>query len=515
MLVVHLIRPNFSYQWILASVGVLIAWPMILLSRLGGPQVIPLIVWQPESLSPTSPGLLLDDISWSYSLAIVTLGLAVILTAVARLRQVTWRAWAGDLTLTGLGLLAVLSGNPLTLLLGWATLDLAELVILLGQVYESSVRGRIVIAFSARIGGIIMLIIACMVAWANGETLTFSSIPPVSSLFLILAAGLRLGVLPLHLPFLQEPPLRRGLGTISRLIPAAASLILLTRTATVGIQGIYTPFLIVLTALTAFFGSAIWAASRDELSGRQFWILGIASLSVVAAIEAKPDASLAWGIACILSGGLLFLTSLRHRWLIPLGIIGMVNFSGLPFTPAWDGTQIYQISNSSAGYSNTLIIIANIIFLISLSLLMVGYVRQILRDIEPQTDVERWVWLIYPAGLIALPLTHWLLGLSFLPEIRDVSIAGWVSGGIAFVLAIIIRIIGGRSPRLQQIRDIPWLTTFWGKLFSLDWFYQFIWILYRSFGRIISFISGIMEGEGGVLWALILLILMFELLFSQ
>jgi hypothetical protein len=146
---------------------------------------------------------------------------------------------------------------------------------------------------------------------------------------------------------------------------------------------------------------------------------------------------------------------------------------------------------------------------------MVGYLRHTLRDIDTQTNAERWVWFIYPAGLIALPLTHWLLGLSFLPEIQDVSIAGWISGLVVFVMAFMIRFIGRRSPRLQQIRDIPWLTTIWGKLFSLDWFYQFIWLLYRSFGRIISFISNIMEGEGGVLWALILLILMFEILLSQ
>ncbi len=42
--------------------------------------------------------------------------------------------------------------------------------------------------------------------------------PPQAGLLLIVAAGLRLGVLPVHLPYNSESSLRRGLGTMLRLV---------------------------------------------------------------------------------------------------------------------------------------------------------------------------------------------------------------------------------------------------------------------------------------------------------
>jgi hypothetical protein len=53
-----------------------------------------------------------------------------------------------------------------------------------------------------------------------------------SRFYLLLAAGLRLGVLPLHLPYASEAAIRRGFGSALRLISAGSSLILLARIPT-------------------------------------------------------------------------------------------------------------------------------------------------------------------------------------------------------------------------------------------------------------------------------------------
>ena len=63
-------------------------------------------------------------------------------------------------------------------------------------------------------------------------------------LSLLIAVGLRLGVLPLHIYYLHEPPLRRGLGSMLRFVPAAASLVLLARIGEVGIPLEITPYLL-------------------------------------------------------------------------------------------------------------------------------------------------------------------------------------------------------------------------------------------------------------------------------
>jgi hypothetical protein len=38
------------------------------------------------------------------------------------------------------------------------------------------------------------------------------------------------------------------------------------------------------------------------------------------------------------------------------------------------------------------------------------------------------------------------------------------------------------------------------------------WAIYRSIGRLIAIVTSIMEGEGGVLWAMVLLVILISLL---
>src|SRR5258706_4150316 len=87
---------------------------------------------------------------------------------------------------------------------------------------------KVVIAFSTRAIGIGVLLWANIVSISSGNTFDFNSITPSAGLYLVVAAGLRLGVLPLHLPYSAESSLRRGFGTSLRLISAASSLVLLS-----------------------------------------------------------------------------------------------------------------------------------------------------------------------------------------------------------------------------------------------------------------------------------------------
>jgi hypothetical protein len=48
-------------------------------------------------------------------------------------------------------------------------------------------------------------------------------------------------------------------------------------------------------------------------------------------------------------------------------------------------------------------------------------------------------------------------------------------------------------------------------LLSLRWLYRLTWALYERVGQIVSWLSIILEGEGGVLWTLFLLVLLMTL----
>jgi hypothetical protein len=497
MLVIRLIRPGFAYYWLVATAGAFLTWVLVLVMSFQLPQSIRLLEWSPGILFPASPTLLADHTTWPYAFAVATLALAVILTAVARLQQYNWKMWASTLTLASMGILAIFSGNLLTLLMAWAAIDLVELIILFIQIEDSSDRERAVISFSARAAGIMLLLWAGVVG-APGDPFIFTDIPAEASVYLLLAAGLRLGVLPLHLPFARELPLRRGLGSMLRLAPAASSLMLLTRTAAVGVAQPIQPYLFALASLSAIYGALGWLTASDELRGRPFWVLGFASLAVAAAIKGHPQASQAWGLACLLTGGLLFLSSAKYRKLLIIFVLGILGITGLPFTPAWDGTHLYAAPLD----------LFLPVFLIGQAILLTGYLRHALAASSDLTGSERWIRTVYPLGLGLLPFSHYLLAWRTpLPVDSTGNYAEWWAGPAVLIMTAVLVYLGQRDLQLP-----PVVVPFWNRLFSLGWMTSLVWGIYRSFSRLIVIVTSIMEGEGGVLWAMVLLVILVSLL---
>lgn len=501
ILILRLARPNFVYHWLIAVAGALVAWPVLIVAGFRLPQTLTLVTWQIGTVFSSTVNLSLDQFSWPYALGLTTLVLAVILTDVARAGEADWANWAGSLFETALGLLAVMAGNPLTLLLAWTAIDLVELLVLLGEVLPSKVRERIVLAFSVRVLGSVLLIAAGVVAWSDNQTLTFAITSPQPILLMILAAGLRLGVFPLHLPFLQELSLRRGVGTIIRLVPAVTAFVLLGRMAFAlegaGVKVLFAPVLLGLAGLAALFSGASWLIAIDELEGRQTWILGMGSLVIASTIRAQPVASLAWGLATVFSGGLLFLSSLRDRRISWLPLLGLVGLSTLPFTPAWNGSNLFR-----APFDPFLLL-----FFIAFVLLMLGYYRHALRPGARLGGVERWVWVIYPVGLALLPATHFAIGWLIKPTLTEVSLAGWLLGpiGVAFLIA---GIIWGR----RDIRIPQFIVDILDYVFSFRWLYFLFGLLFRLVERLVVFLTTILEGAGGVLWIALWILLLIAFL---
>lgn len=503
MFALRLIRPGFVYQWLIAVFGALIAWPLTFLIGIPLPKSLTIINWQAGTLFPPEIGLEVDRISWSFAIALVTLVLAVILTDSVRAAEADWSNWAGCLMLTALGLLAVLAANPLTLLMAWTALDLVELTVLLRQVSGSRASRQVIFVIMTRLVGSGVLIAAWIIAQTQGQVLSFAEIPPLSIFLLTLAAGLRLGILPLHLPFLQELPLRRSLGTMLRLVPVAASLVLVARLA-LAQENTSEPFLLstlmlVLVGLASLFAGIVWMLAPNELEGRPAWILGTASLAVASAVRGSAEASLAWGLAAIFLGGQIFLASIRERrfsWILWIGLAGL---SALPFTPTWNGTYLF-----TAPYLPVLILLQ-----MCLVFMFLGFARHSQSREVSLSGVERWVWLIYPFGLIILPLVFFAFGWWSRPALSEVPLAGWLVGPVTILLAIpgvwLHRQEGRLTGRLlESIRS----------LFSFLWLFNLANAFFHLAERFVRFINDILEGEGGVLWALLWVVMLITLIWA-
>lgn len=504
LLILQFAVPNFRYNWLIATGGALLAWISVFVWQAQMPLALQFPAWQPEILFSQSPTFVGDGIAWIFSLSLATLCLAIILTAVVRSNFPRPINWVGTLILTSLGILAVLADNPLTLVLIWAAIDISELITQMRVVEDPYRSERTVIAFASRVAGTFVLLWADMVSVANGQGLDFRSSPPQAGLYLLLAAGLRVGVLPLHLPYSGESSLRRGFGTGLRMISAASSLILLARIPTTSLTSPLTPYLLILVALAAVYGGWQWLRAPDELTGRPFWLIGMGSLAVAAALRGNPLGAAAWGCGLILAGGALFLSSEQNRWLARALLVGAWGISGLPFSLTAAGWNSGFIPPLLGWLAWPFLMAAH-------AMLVAGFVRHSLRLLTRVTGEEHPIWArnVYPIGISLLLLVTILLGLF-----------GWdgaLQAGNLFVAMLTSLMVAGLVWLTPRVRILNPVRAHWVKPASSSWLdmgYRALWNLYRQLGRISNVISGVLEGESGVMWTLLVLVL-FASFFAQ
>ncbi|HNT53933.1 MAG TPA: hypothetical protein PKG95_04425, partial [Anaerolineaceae bacterium] len=411
------------------------------------------------------------------------------------------------LMLVGLGLLAVFAVSPLALVLMWTAIDIVEMLALLGTTSGDRQERAIVTSFSFRVVGTLLILLAALQGGPEA-TFDFISTRPQLSLLLVLGAGLRLGVLPLNVPYAHEPVLRRGIGTLLRMVAAASSLVLLARLPAKAVPDNWLPWLLLFAALAALYGAGRWVAAKDALNGRPYWIVAMAALAIVCVAQGQPQASLAWGVAMILPGSLLFLMSARSAGLLVISALGLLGLLGLPFTPAaggWAGL----LGNPMTGNG--------MLFLVVQALLGLGYLRHALAPIQPWRELESWARIVYPLGLVLLVIADILIGIWGGPDFFTLGV--WWAAVIATGL-IGILVVGNHL--LRPFRQAGWLVALGrqivnllSKIISLTWFYRLLEWLYHQLGKIVRFLSLIFEGDGGVLWTLVFLALLITLIRSQ
>ena len=493
LVILRTTQPNARYGWLVASSGAALAVASVFIWLAQMPFQLTLPAWEPESLFSTPVLFSADGISWAFAISIAVLTLSILLTAVTRPVFVNSLSWAGILSLGGMGILAVTANNPLTLLLMWAFLDMTELVSQLSSVKGEKSSERVVISFATRMLGIGLLLWAYIESLASGNTVVFQSMPAGTGIYLVIAAGLRLGVLPLHLPYAADSSLRRGFGTALRLIGAVSSLSVLGR-----IQIIPTGFtfiLMILASVAAIYGGWMWLRAPDELSGRPYWMIGMASLAVLSALNGNPIGAAAWGCAMLLVGGALFLSSVQDVRLSRALLIGSWSLSALPFSltgGAWVGNLSFTV----------------VFALAAQALMMAGFVRHALRasSTESLDDQPSWAKAVYPLGIILLLVIQFLIGFIGWDGARQIGnifpalLASFLTLGLVW---------GTRRFRIFNPVRAHWVTTAGAGVNSL---YQWLWSLYHGLARLAQSITEALEGEGGIMWTLLFLILFISII---
>ena len=512
IMILQRVRPSYGDSWLVAMGVSLVVWGLVLALRWQENAAISLSMWWPVDRTAFLT-FQADRISWMYAFSLASLGIAAALTASVRLRyEISSMVWAETLLLQGASLLVVLSGSFTTLIFVWTVIDIVELLVMLSNVRQASLRQSAVLSFILSMTGTFMVVWATIRSHAFGTPLNLNNIIPEVGLLLILAVGLRLGVVPLHLPYGEEPRLRRGLGTIVRLSAAASSLVVLARLPMQAIPDRWHTFMLVFAALAAVYGGAMWATAKNELDGRPYLVISVAGMAFACVIQGNPIASIAWGVGLILYGGLVFLASIHYLPVYIIAILGVLGFSGLPFTPS---------ANGWTGLISPKFAAESVFFILAQALLLMGYLRHILRPAGEVKGLESWAKIVYPAGLGGLVVIGWVIAL--FGQAGGLAMGVWWAAVLAVVLA------GGgwwlmsrTGAREEAAEGEGWFAVVakpvghWvGVVFGLNWLYRSLYVFYRLLQRMVKFFSLLLEGQGGMLWALLLLALLGTLIASS
>jgi hypothetical protein len=281
------------------------------------------------------------------------------------------------------------------------------------------------------------------------------------------------------------------------MISVASSLTLLARIPSSSLASSFTPYLLILAALAAVYGGWMWLRAPDELNGRAFWIVGMSSLAIAAALRANPMGATAWGCAIVLAGGALFLSSEQSRWLRRALLLGAWGISALPFSLTASGWTGGAPGSWVAWLAWPFLILAH-------AMLLAGFIRHSQRMSAAPGNADQPIWArnVYPIGIGILLLVATVLGLF-----------GW-SGALRFgnafaSLPVALLALGllWLTPRLRILNPVR---AHWVRPANTSWLdggYQVLWNLYRQLGRVSTVISNMLEGESGVMWTLLFLAL--------
>jgi hypothetical protein len=501
----RLIRRGSLHTWLI-TVGVLLTWGSVLLWQFNLPWRLMPVKWMPAAPVAIAPLLFADSMAWYYALSLIALTAAIILTSAARSGHTGTSSWPEMLALGGLAVLSVLVDSPFGLALVWMLIDLAQFMI--------AVRRNTFSGEQVRFSFGIQLIATALILWAGvvgassstGQTFSIETAPSQAGIFLLLAAILRISTLPFRLvdPSVENVE-RRGFDTILWMASAVASLALFARVPIHEFDPRWLLVLLLLSALAALVSGWKWLFAPDELQGRASWFIGLSALSLVACLSGNPAGSVAWGVFMILFGGILFLYSVRQIWLTRIFVLASLFMLSLPFT-----------LTASAWFGNLpLPFLLWPIFVLAHAMFAAGYLRHLFHPSEVEfAQLPNWSQATYVLGMGLLLLTI-LLG-SIWGWAGALKMGVWTTGVAVLLFSGIVFFASFYLPRIALLKPLiasgpPSINRKPSRLaviFSLlarvfSFFYQLI-------GSLSIYLSDLLEGDGGLLWTLLLLILLIS-----
>lgn len=475
----NLFQRDFRSSWLLAVSGAGLSFASLFFLRFRLPLSSGFSAWWAGEGLVSSISFLLDGVSWQIALVSAGLVLSFFLTEVRHAMSAPWLNWAVNLALGISSLLAVFSADLLTLAFFWILIDLVTTLAWLRFVTRPEERWVALNFLLANIAASFLLLSAWIL-------LGFSS--QFGNLLTIVSTILRLGVIS------SSPASRLDSNQTSylRLLPMASVLVLLSRP--LALEGVTLIAMLAFLLPLAFFNALRVNQPADVGQGVQFVERGFATLTVMAAAVGQPTIALSLGLVTLVVGSLLSLAKSVRSWRWPIILVTVFFLCGLPFA-------------TIEATSRTALIL--LVFLPVYAALVSGWARSALGE-APEVPVnEPWMGVIRTLGLLIIPSIFGLLAIGLAPAPSNPIQTVWWPGIALIALTALIFFAGRRASRLLHVSQ-SLIASIESVVFSRWLPTAFEWIL-GALGWVLRMMNRVLEGQAGVLWALLLIALLLSL----
>ena len=281
-------------------------------------------------------------------------------------------------------------------------------------------------------------------------------------------------------------------GAIENWIPASLSLILILRGGTItGTEEIPAVIPLILASLLLL---AVIAGILVDRTSR-IWFLCCGLMVTVSASNSGVESALSWGLVMMLPGIQFWKWSNQpNSALIPLALAG-IGLLPLPFLPSWSGISAFSAD------------LAGVFLGLSYGILLGNALIVVLRNWGSSEADQETLPLLTSIGGAALLISQGLISLrlDLISQSQDLigkPVLIWVS-----VLGLVpVLILGNRLP----LRKRGKLSHAVSKL--REGFENVLTATLRFMDQFVNLIARIFEGQGGLIWALLIGLLLITLI---
>jgi hypothetical protein len=507
-------RMNIGNQWLLLVLSVVLTWGAMLALRTRFPAPVTIGNWLPVQGVDGSLTFQLDEKSWTMAFALLSLLLGIVAADTIRLHERTnVRVWSRVLLLFCLGILGCLLNSLLAFILVWTVIDVIELIVHAVDNKDEVMNAQFIRAFLTHLVGTFLVMAVMASGHVHGASLESAKLSSTDFVLLILGAGLRMVVFPRGNQLAKRDTVAIYGEILRKAISPILAMMLLARLPGNGEWPVLMGWIFVFCAFWVFFSALNWFINLKAVWQEDSWISIFAGLAIIAALRGQADGVVAWGLLMLVLWGWSQVFAGRFQNLVYLLPVAGLSILGLPLS----------ISNPSfVGLAGQPLAAFNIFLWVSLALVIAGFVILALKTPSQNEQPEAWMKLFFIFGMVVLTLAPWLPGFlnagSFLsPKMLWLSLIISLVAGLILIFTFVAKAKQWLSVAIpfqmvNAAQKVHVATEGW---FRMAWANRFIQNLIEFIRKLVAGVNKVLEGEGGILWALVFLALLLSLLIGS